>query len=77
MSSRFAATSSSSKSSATSTKRKSSLIDILTISDDDPMGKASELDPAKRAGNITLLQDNTALLFLSKVDTTADPHCYS
>lgn len=74
MSSRFAAASSSSKSSATSAKRKSSLIDILTISDDDPMGKASELDPAKRAGN---MQDNTALLFLSKVDTTADRHCYS
>lgn len=53
MSSRgLAAASSSSKTSATSTKSRSFLMgdDATGISDD---GKASELDPTKRAGNMT------------------------
>jgi hypothetical protein len=56
MSSRgLAATSSSSKTSANSTKSRSFLIgdDATGISYDDPMGKASELDPTKRAGTVT------------------------
>jgi len=56
MSSRgLAAASSSSKTSANSTKSRSFLMgdDAKGILSDDPMGKASELDPTKRAGIVS------------------------